>query len=120
MKTVLVNFAFVNIIHSRLLERGGGGGGIATPANPPPPSPDLPLAQLIENAYFKGTAAIHATFTLTATDSLRKSMNKDLQQIREDMRKSDHSTREELHRMNGLLCNVLDKMKRLSASFSRN
>ena len=44
-------------------------------------------------------------------------MNKDLQQIREDMRKSDHSTREELRRMNGLLCNVLDEMKRLSASF---
>ena len=36
-------------------------------------------------------------------------MNKDLQQIREDMRKSDHSTREELCRMNGLLCNVLDE-----------
>ena len=33
------------------------------------------------------------------------------------MRKSDHSAREELRRMNGLLCNVLDEMKRLSASF---
>ena len=42
-------------------------------------------------------------------------MNKDLQQIREeDMSKSDHFTREELRRINGLLCNVLDEMKRLS------